>query len=116
MAKQSKAWKALEREAAAHTKGKRVLRGADFSIKDVDVKVADLPFLQIDAKYRVRHGHHKFMKEIEAKYCKKPGDEPLMFTKTHGQRCCYATVRGEFMELLLEVFREFVNGSDEEES
>ena len=114
--RRSQAWKALEREAAEHSGGTRVYRGADFSVKDVDVQVPDLSFLQIDAKYRVRHGHHRFMQDIEEKYCKNPEDEPVMFSKTHGQHCCYATVRGTFLEFLLEVLRAFANGESASES
>lgn len=113
--RRSQAWKALEREAASLTRGRRVYRGADFSVKDVDVIVDDLPFLQVDAKYRTRHAHHRFMQGIEEKYLKHIDDEPVLFTKTHKQRGCYVTIRGTFFGLLLDVMRGFIKetGIDE---
>jgi hypothetical protein len=105
MARQSQAWKNLERNAAKICGGKRVYRGGDFSKEDVDVEVEDLPFMRIDAKYRTRHAHHTFMKEIIRKYCTKEGDTPVLFTKTHHQDGCYVTITGEFFEELLNALR-----------
>lgn len=107
MKKRSQAWKALEHQAASITKGKRVSRGDDFSRKDVDVIVADLPFLKIDGKYRTRHAHHKFLTEIYEKYCNGAEDQPVLFSKTHNQRGCYVTIDGAFFGFLLDVLRAF---------
>jgi hypothetical protein len=105
MGNRSVAWKALEREVALELGGKRVTRGGDFSQSDVDVNVADLPMVKVDAKYRVRHAHHSLLDEVEAKYC-KAGDIPLLATKTHRQRGAYASVPLWFMGLLFNLLRQ----------
>src|SRR5690242_16653379 len=46
----SNAWKSLERAVAQKLGGKRKLRGSDFSQKDTDVELPDLPHWRIDAK------------------------------------------------------------------
>lgn len=101
----SQAWKALEREAADVTGGTRVLRGADFGVSDVDVHVADLPHLKVDAKYRVKHAHHTLMNEIVEKYCKMEKDEPVLVTKHHRQVGSYVTIRASFFRELLSAYR-----------
>lgn len=105
--RQSQAWKNLERQVAKAFKGRRISRGDNFARTDVDVVVPDLPELRIDAKYRTRHGHHTFMKELEQKYVTEEGQEPVLVTKTHNQTSAYVTVRLEFMAVLLDVLREF---------
>lgn len=100
----SKAWKGLERLVAEELRGERVLRGANFAIKDVDVK-NDFAALQIDAKFRARHGHHKFMREIERKYCKRDGDVPVLITKEPGQASGYVVIPLRHYALLLDVLR-----------
>lgn len=109
MAKQSQAWKNLERQAAKALGGNRVLRGANFAIEDVDVKVDDLPFLKVDAKYRVKHSHHTLMAEIERKYCKESTDIPVLITKHHNQTGAYVTVPLEFFSDLLASLRNAAN-------
>lgn len=100
--KLSKAWKGLERLVAETLKARRVLRGSDFSVKDVDV-ISEFRALRIDAKYRNKHAHHTFMAEIERKYCVKEGDVPVLVTKHPGQDGAYVTVPlkhyGELIEL-----------------
>ncbi len=101
----SQQWKSLERAAAEALGGNRVLRGANFAVSDVDVLIPDLPFLKVDAKYRVKHAHHTFMAEIKAKYCTKPTDIPVLVTKSHNQVGAYATVPLAFLGALLDVYR-----------
>ena len=79
----SAAWKQLERDIAEALGGKRVLRGADFSQPGIDVEVADMPELKIDAKYRSSPWkHHGPLKECRAKYCATPADIAVVVTKT----------------------------------
>lgn len=101
----SKQWKNLERLVAKAFKGRRISRGDDFSRKDVDVVVDDLPELRIDCKYRTRHAHHTFMKELVAKYVTTLGHEPVLVTKHHHQESAFVTVRLEFFSFLLECLR-----------
>jgi hypothetical protein len=108
----SNAWKALEREAARELGGVRISRGADFSESDVDVNVKDYPFLKVDAKYRIRHSHHKFMSIIQENYCKSPGDVPVLVTKSHNQQGSFATVPTWFLGLLLQAFRDLNQDKD----
>lgn len=104
MARRSQAWKNLERQVAKALGGKRVCRGANFSVSDVDVDLSDIPYLKIDAKYRKRHSHHSFMEEIKEKYCNE-GDIPVLVTKHHYQDGAYVTVDLEFFSILLMAFR-----------
>jgi len=101
----SQQWKAVERAAAAALKGQRISRGDNFSREDVDVIVADFPELRIDCKYRVKHAHHTFMREIEEKYITEPGQEPVLITKHHRQEGAFVTVRLDFFARLLDVVR-----------
>lgn len=105
--RQSQAWKNLERQVAKSLKGRRISRGDDFSRKDVDVVLDDLPELRVDAKYRTRHAHHTFMREIEQKYITKDTEEPVLVTKHHNQTSAYVTVRLEFFGFLLDVLRAY---------
>ena len=61
----SNAWKRLEKLVAEELKGKRVLRGDDFSRKDVDVEVEDFQSLRIDAKYRSGNLAHHSLPSLE---------------------------------------------------
>jgi hypothetical protein len=110
MPRSKTAWKALEKQVAKALKGIRVLRGADFSKTDVDVKVPDFPNLQIDAKYRTSWAHHSYLEEVRAKYCNDPVDMPILVTKTHGQRGAVVVMDLEHFGLLLESIRELRSG------
>lgn len=102
--KNSQAWKDLERLAAEHFKGKRISRGSNFAVEDVDV-IVDFRALRIDGKYRRAHAHHTFMAEIERKYCEKDGDVPVLVTKHPGQQGAFVTVPIEHYGLLLDCAR-----------
>jgi hypothetical protein len=103
--KRSSQWKALEREAAAELKGRRVHRGANFAVGAVDVELEDLPSLKVDAKYKTRHAHHSLLEEVRRKYCAEASDIPVLVTKSHHQRGANATVPLWFLGLLLDVYR-----------
>lgn len=102
--RQSQAWKALERAVAKELGGTRVLRGADFSVEDVDVKIADFPHLKVDCKYRTRHAHHSLLAEIREKYCEE-NEVPILVTKHHNQDGACVTVTLDFFKTLLEAAR-----------
>jgi len=95
----SQAWKNLERQTAKALKGKRILRltapGPSY-ISASDVELHALPWLKIDAKYRTRWAHHRFLEAIRAKYCRGRKDEPVLVTKQHRQRGACVTIRLEF--------------------
>ena len=101
----SQAWKNVERRAAKILGGKRVSRGADFSISDTDVKIDGLPWLKIDAKRRKKHRHHAMYREAQAKYEKAPEDVTLLVTQEHGSPLKLAVVKVEFFRRLLDAFR-----------
>lgn len=105
--KNSQAWKDLERLAADHFKGRRLSRGSNFAIEDVDV-IVDFRALRVDGKYRRAHAHHTFMAEIERKYCEKDGDVPVLVTKHPGQQGAFVTVPIEHYGLLLDCARYIV--------
>lgn len=106
MARQSQAWKGLERLVAKVLGGRRISRGDNFAREDVDVVLEDLPELRIDCKYRTRHAHHTHLKEIIRKYASEPGQEPVLVTKHHNQPSGYVTIRLEFFSLLIDCLRE----------
>ena len=83
-----------------------MLRGNDFSKSDSDVRVPDFPFLRIDAKAYKKFAHHTLMREIVDKYCKRPGDIPVLVTKHERQVGMYVTVPLDFFAHLLEIARE----------
>jgi hypothetical protein len=101
----SQAWKNAERQLATILGGQRVLRGADFSESDVDVVVADMPFLKFDSKYRARHSHHSLLEEIRTKYCKQTYDIPVLFTKARRQQGGCITIDADFFAFLLNCMR-----------
>lgn len=103
------AWKDLERLVAAELNGVRVMRGADFSKSDVDVKVADFESLRIDAKYRQRWAHHKFLDEVRTKYCSDTDDIPILITKAAKQRGAVVCLSLSDFGILLNVIRELRN-------
>ncbi len=100
--KQSQAWKALEREAARGLGGKRVHRGADFGVSDVDVTVDDFPEWAIDCKYRSsKFSHHTLLSEIEKKYCGEGRTTPVLVTKHRGGRGAVVSMRlSDFADLV----------------
>lgn len=100
----SKAWRDLERLVAKAMRGKRISRGDDFSRSDVDVR-CEFRALKIDAKFRAKHGHHTFVNEIIRKYCTKPGDVPVLVTKTPGQQGAYVTVPLDHYAKLIDLVR-----------
>lgn len=102
--RRSQAWKDLERETAAALRGKRIYRGADFSVSDTDVLVPDIPELKVDCKYKQAHSHHSLMAEIREKYC---GDQgvPVLVTKSKRQHGACVTVPLEFFAVLLDGWR-----------
>ncbi len=106
----SNAWKNLEKEIALELRGERVSRGADFSVKSVDVKVHDFPFLKIDGKYRQRWSHHKFLDDIVEKYCEEPGDIPILVTKHPRLRGAYVSLPLESFAIFLDALREWRDG------
>jgi len=97
----SNAWKALEREAARELGGKRILRGADFSVSSPDIFISDHPELKIDCKYRQRHAHHKTFKEIKKKYCKEEKDIPVLITKQAREEGFLVTITSSYFNDLL---------------
>jgi hypothetical protein len=105
VSRRSRQWKVLEKDVAKaflNIGGKRVSRGSNFGLKSVDVRCSKAKALKIDAKYRVRHAHHRFMDEIVRKYCSKPTHVPVLVTKSHNQRGAFATVPLDFLAKLLD--------------
>lgn len=103
--RQSQAWKALERMAAGLLRGTRVLRGADFSRDDVDVRVPDMPFLKVDAKLRQSWAHHAYVKEVARKYCVTGNDVAVLVTREAGKPAVNVTVSLVFFAYLLDMVR-----------
>ncbi len=109
MARQSQAWKNLERETAKALGGRRVLRGMDFSQSATDVIVDDFPQLKIDCKYKKNgFSHHSLLDEIEDKYCQDilgpHVPVAVLVTKSGREVGACVTMRlGEFVGLLQDI-------------
>lgn len=96
-------WKELERTVARKLKGRRFPRWLDFGQSAPDVVAVDgYPELVVDCKAYRRFSHHTLMETIEAKYCDRPGDVPVLVTKAEGQRGEYVTLPLDFLAELLE--------------
>lgn len=102
MSKRSQSWKDLERDTAEALGGKRVLRGEDFSKSDVDVELPAFPHMKLDCKYKTAGWkHHSYLKEVQLKYCKQPGDVPVLVTKNKGEHAVCVTLNlRDFANLL----------------
>jgi hypothetical protein len=107
MPKQSQRWKQLERSAAESLGGKRVVRGADFSVSEVDVRIEDFPHLKVDCKAYNAFSHHSLMAEIQNKYCKDEDDVPVLVTKASRQIGEYVTIPLEHYARMLERVRHY---------
>jgi hypothetical protein len=84
MAKQSQAWKNVERKTAAGMGGTRHSRGADFSesAPDIDFKIIPGMSPKVDCKWSGKTWrHHTLLQEIDDKYCKAEIDVPFLVTK-----------------------------------
>jgi hypothetical protein len=102
MAKQSDAWKALERKVAEVLGGKRISRGGDFSISTYDVELPSRPELRIDCKWTARTmWHHTRVKEIETKYCQLEGSVPVLCTRTKHSSEINVTIPLQYFAKLL---------------
>lgn len=99
-------WKELERTTARKLGGKRFPRWLNFSQSAPDVVIDDFPQLIVDAKSRKRFAFHTLMAEIETKYCERPGDVPILVTKSHGQVGEYVTMPLDYFAELLSIARE----------
>ena len=98
------AWKAHERDSAAALGGRRVSRADNWGRSDTDLKIKDFPHWQIDCKYRQSFLHHSLLDEIERKYCKEPGQVPVLITKqAHEQSGIVSLRRDDLGKLLNEV-------------
>lgn len=107
MPKQSQRWKQLERDTAEALGGRRVVRGGDFSVSDVDVIVEDLPHLKVDCKAYAKFAHHTLVDEIRERYCKAESDEPVLVTKGSRQTGANVTISLAHFSELLRVYRQW---------
>lgn len=100
----SKAWKAAELAVAKKLGGRRILRGSDFSESAADIDLPDLPHWRLDVKYRAKHAHHTFLREVREKYCAK-GDVPVLITKARGEHGAVVSMSLDDFAALLAAFR-----------
>lgn len=100
MAKQSQAWKDLERHVAkaltdAGVPAERVLRGGDYSESAPDIVVPSMPWLKLDCKYRTAPttmaSRAKMLGEVKAKYCDDT-DTPVLITRHRGRQDVVVTL------------------------
>lgn len=108
MAKQSQAWKNLERKTAKQLGGKRITRGEDFSISALDVEHRRLA---IDCKYRQKWGfvaqYDKLVADTRRLY-KGQNKIPVLVVKK-------ARRRGEFVIIAMTDFLQVIKDEFKEE-
>ena len=88
----------------------RVNRGADWGKSDTDVKIEGKPQYMLDSKQTTAapFRHHGKYREIKNKYCKSPGDIPILFTKNYKEHFGLISVDINFFAALLSVFEGYV--------
>ncbi len=96
----SVAWKNLERKIAKKLGGKRITRGGDFSVSDLDV---EHPHFSIEAKYRQKWSFIKHYDKLiaDTKRLYKENKVPLLIVKK-------AKRHGEFVILSLDDFIDLI--------
>lgn len=114
MSKQSQAWKNLERKTAKRLGGKRITRGADFSVSALDV---EHKYLAIDTKYRQAWGfisyYDKLVEDTRRLY-KGQDKIPVLIVKKARRRGEFVIVSLEdFLKLIKDEFKEELNGKCE---
>jgi len=104
-------WKNAERKLAEELQKEgipayRVSRAGDFGKSDTDVKIEGAEFLQLDSKYTEAKPfrHHGLLRVIKDKYCKKPEDVPILFTKNYKEHSGCITVEAKFFAKLLQAY------------
>jgi hypothetical protein len=98
------AWKSLEKRTAKLLGGRRISRGLDFSQSVYDVELPFAPELKIDAKLRGSYKHHRLWEQVQAKYCRQPGDVAVLATREKGKHRILVVVDIEFFRRLLEQY------------
>ena len=118
--KSSQAWKAFEREVASKfqdvgfTQAHRVSRGDDLGESDTDVKVPEVPQLQIDTKYRSGGmSIISLFKETESKYVRKKSNDFLVLPlKAGGMTGSVSVIRTEILAEL--IAHRYLGGSEKQ--
>jgi len=98
-------WKQLERDTAKVLGGKRISRGYDFGISDIDVEIPDFPSFKIDTKYRKTSQIFSLYRELKDKYCKKPSDTPILVVREHNSKFELAVINLELLGKFLNYVR-----------
>lgn len=104
MAKRSTRWKSLERTAAEKLGGRRVVEPWNLFRERPDVVVSDLHLVAECKAFRAFR-HHTILDRVRDKYC-KPGDQPVLITKSERQQGEYITLGLDFFSDLLNEIRE----------
>lgn len=111
MAKQSQAWKALERRAAAVLCGVRDPRPwFSFEVRP-DCIVEDFN-IRVDCKRRKTHTHHTTFHECQRKYCADE-EHMVIVTAEHGDREPLAVIELSYLADLLNEIRKKRGTNDE---
>lgn len=77
----------------------------DYGESKPDERVVGLEELKFDSKHRARFAFHTLLEEeIEEKYCKKEGTEPIMYSHSKHRKIGYVTIRDTFFVKLLKLY------------
>ena len=105
------AWKDFEYRIAkwlreANIPARRMSRAGNWSQMDYEVHVDGAEFLKIDGKHTAAKPfrHHGLVNEIAFKYCKKPEDEPVLYTHNYREHGGFVTIRAEFFGKMLSAY------------
>ena len=100
-----KAWKDLERTSAKILGGERVIR-KHYGERNSDVDIADFPAFKVDSKRYKKFATFTLYEETKKKYCKKPGDQPILILRQHNKQTKLAVIDLELLAKLLNFVRE----------
>lgn len=88
---------------------RKTSRAGNFGLSDYDVEIEGHSFFKGDSKYTkaAPFKHHGLLKTIEAKYCKEPGDEAVLYTRNYKERKGVISVDDRFFAMLLSYYLGF---------
>ena len=104
--KRTSTWKQLERDSAKLMGGERVSRGANFGIKDVDVKIEDFPSFKVDTKRYKKFRVYSLYESVKKKYCKSTKDNAILILRQWNKRTKLAVIDLELLVKLMDFVRE----------
>jgi hypothetical protein len=107
MSAASSRWKGLEKSWSKllnrfKVPATRISRAANYNVSDYDVRIEGAEWLKSDTKYSTQSFKtSRLLDIIEDKYCKEPGDQPILICKGYKEHGMKVTLKGAFAAMLL---------------